>query len=305
MTRLGPAIFGAAAIGLGILPLVGPGWGYHLEMLTLILFWVGLAGAWNLMCGNTGYIDFGSAAYVGVGSYICGLLGAKAGFGLGASLAAAGAGCAALALAVGYPTLRLRGAYFAIATVALAEALQQVCLEWGSLTEGGLGLTVPFRLSDQGYYYSYLTLAVLVIVANWLIGRSRLGLALRAIRQDEKAARRLGVNAHGAKLWAYCISAWFIGLLGALDATRLGYFTPADVFNVHITIKMVVTTLLGGMGTLLGPVAGAAFLQVVQDLLGAELLTQYLLLIGLAIVVIIIFLPRGILGSRLAKGGRR
>ena len=124
----------AVFLGLAWLPLVSEG--YHLELLTVIFFWIGLAGAWNLMSGQTGYIDFGSAAYVGVGSYIAGILMAKGGVSLAAAVGLAGVGSLVLALLVGGPTLRLKGAYFAIASFALAEALLQVCLEWKGLTEG-------------------------------------------------------------------------------------------------------------------------------------------------------------------------
>lgn len=295
MRLRGPIAAFAVFLGLAWLPLVSEG--YHLELFTVIFFWIGLAGAWNLMSGQTGYIDFGSAAYVGVGSYMAGILMVKGGLSLAASVGLAGVGSLVLALLVGGPTLRLKGAYFAIATFALAEALLQVCLEWKGLTEGGLGLTLNARLSDLGYYWAYLALGGLVIGLRWFMGFTRLGYALRALRQDEAAAQRLGVNASAVKLWVYCLSAVFIGVLGALDATRLGYFTPGDVFNVHITIKMVVMCLLGGLGTVLGPVAGAAFLQIIEDVLGAQFLHIYLFIVGVVIVAVIMFLPRGILGG--------
>ena len=302
MRRAGIYASLAVFLGLAGLPLVSQG--YHLELLTVIFFWSGLAGAWNLMSGQTGYIDFGSAAYVGVGSYLAGILMLKGGLGLVPSVALAGVGCLGLALLVGGPTLRLKGAYFAIASFALAEALLQVCLEWKALTEGGLGLTLNARLSDLGYYWIYLVLGGLVIAIRWLMGFTRLGYALRALRQDEAAALGLGVNASAVKLCVYCLSAVFIGILGALDASRLGYFTPGDVFNVHITIKMVVMCLLGGLGTVLGPVVGAAFLQVIEDVLGAQFLHIYLFIVGVVIVAVIVFLPRGILGGVLFRRRR-
>ena len=140
----------------------------------------------------------------------------------------------------------------------------------------------------------------------WLVGRGSLGLALRAIREDERVASRLGVNTLRAKLAAYVTAAAAIGLLGGLEATRLSYFTPGDVFNVHITIKMVIMSLLGGMGTLWGPVLGASALQILEDYLGAEFLDLYLAIVGVVIVGVILFLPRGVLGRRVAGwAGRR
>lgn len=304
MKRLGWILPPLAVAGLALLPLTGEG--YYLSLLTDIFFWVGMASAWNIACGYTGYVDFGSVTYAGIGSYGAGL--ALMNLGLPMPLALAlGAGVAALlAAVVGMPTLRLRGAYFAIATLALAEAVKQIAGEMSWLTGGAMGLTINTRLEPLGYYYSYLAVACGVVVAAWFVGRGSLGLALRAIREDEHVASRLGVHTLRAKLAAYVVAAGFIGLMGGLQATRLSYFTPSDAFNVHITIKMVIMSLLGGMGTLWGPVLGASVLQVLEDYLGAEFLDLYLAIVGCVIVCVILFLPRGILG-RMVRGsaGRR
>lgn len=295
---LGAALAGG---GLALLPLVGPG--YHLALLTDIFFWVGMASCWNLACGNTGYIDFGSAAYAGLGAYAAGIcLGSGASLILALALAALIPALAALA--VGLPTLRLRGAYFAIATLALAEALKQICQQWEGLTGGAMGLTVAVPLGDSDYYYAYLAIAGLVLAICALARGGRLGLALRALRGDEAVAARIGVNTLAAKMTVYCLAATLIGLLGGVQATRISYFTPADAFNVHITIKMIIMSLLGGLGSLWGPALGAAALQTLEDYLGAEFLDFYLALVGAVIVAVIIFLPRGLVGG-LGRGGRR
>jgi branched-chain amino acid transport system permease protein len=293
-----PAISLAVAVGLIGLPFV---WPAGLELSTVILFWIGLAGCWNLMSGYTGYIDFGSATYVGVGSYAAGIMMTKVGWGMFPAVGAAGLVCAFLALMVGYPTLRLRGAYFAIATFALAEAMQAVAEEWSGLTGGGIGLTIPMKmikLGDLNYYFLYLGLAAFIFFLTLVIDRGRMGFALKAIHQNEHAAAQVGVNTHSVKMTAYCLSAFLIGILGSLDAIRVsGYFIPKDVFDVHITIEMVIINLLGGMGTVLGPVVGASFLQIIKDFLGARFEILYLVIIGGVIVVIIMFWPRGIVGS--------
>ncbi len=296
-----PFVIGLGVIiALALLPMFGAG--YYVNLFTIIFYWIGLAGCWNLMCGYTGYIDFGSAAYTGVGSYVAGVLMVKTGVPLVAAVAAAGFGAALLALVVGLPTLRLRGAYFAIATFALAEALMQVTEQWTSLTGGGIGITVPQRLDDTTYYWTYLLLAgVLVGLTKW-IEQHKLGYGLKAIRENEEAAARTGVNTLEVKLKTYVLTSFFIGLLGALESTRLGYFTPGDVFDVRITVKMIIMSLLGGMGTVLGPVIGASFLQWLEDVLGAALLDYYLVIIGFIIVMVIMFLPRGIAGSFRRKG---
>jgi branched-chain amino acid transport system permease protein len=288
-------------IGLGVaallacLPLGGES--YYIQLLTVIFYWIGLAACWNLMCGYTGYIDFGSAAYTGIGAYVAGILMVRLQMPLMMTIPLAGLGAGLIALAVGWPTLRLRGAYFAIATFALAEALMQVAEEWADLTEGGIGITIPQRLEEFEYYWLYLFLAALLVGITWWVEHHKHGYALKAIHEDEHAAAQVGINTHIIKLQTYVTSAFFIGVLGALEGTRLGYFKPDDVFDVHITIKMVIMSLLGGMGTVLGPVIGATFLQLIEDYLGAQFLNFYLVIIGAIIVGVIIFLPRGIAGS--------
>lgn len=290
---------------LAVLPFVWPG--YHLSLLTVIFYWAGLAGCWNLMCGYTGYIDFGSAAYTGVGAYVAGILMIRLQLPLPLGILAAGVGALLVALAVGWPTLRLRGAYFAIATFALAEALKQVAEEWSSLTEGGIGLTFTIRLEEITYYWIYLSLSAFIVVLTWWIEHHKHGYGLKAIHEDEEAAGQVGVDTHMLKVKTYALTAFFIGVLGSIEANRLGYFKPDDVFDVHITIKMVIMSLFGGMGTILGPVFGASFLEIIEDFLGAEFINYYLVIVGVIIVVVIMFMPNGVgrailLRIRRAKG---
>jgi branched-chain amino acid transport system permease protein len=293
-------IFGLA-VGAGLAGLPFFQGGYLINFLTVLFYWIGLTGCWNYMSGYTGYIDFGSVTYVGVGAYTAGILVLKAGLPLYLAVIFSGLAALLLAVLVGWPTLKLRGAYFAIATFALAEALKQVTEEWNSMTGGGSGLTYTSRFGDQSYYWIYLGIAVLIVAMTFFTDRSRMGYALKAIHQDEHAAARVGVNTHWVKVRAYAQSAFFIGLLGSLEASRIGYITPVDVFNVNITIKMVIMSLLGGMGTVWGPIVGAGFLQTIEDFLGATFLNWYLVIIGIIIILVIMFMPRGISGTVAAR----
>jgi branched-chain amino acid transport system permease protein len=289
-------ILGAGLAGLPFLQ-----GGYLINFLTVLFYWIGLTGCWNYMSGYTGYIDFGSVTYVGVGAYTAGILVVKAGLPLYLAVIFSGLAALLLAVLVGWPTLKLRGAYFAIATFALAEALKQVTEEWNSLTGGGSGLTYTTRFGDQAYYWIYLSVTGLIVAMTFFTDRSKMGYALKAIHQDEHAAARVGVNTHWIKVRAYAQSAFFIGLLGSLEASRIGYITPVDVFNVNITIKMVIMSLLGGMGTVWGPIVGAGFLQTIEDFLGATFLNWYLVIIGIIIILVIMFMPRGISGTVAAR----
>jgi len=289
-------LFGlVVAVALAVLPFIWSG--YYLPMLTVLFYWIGLTGCWNLMCGYTGYIDFGSAAYVGIGSYVAGIMMVRLHAPLPLSILCAGVGAFVAAVIIGWPTLRLRGAYFAIATFALAETLKQVAEEWYPVTGGSIGVTFRVRLSDLSYYWINLALAAFIVGLTWWIQNHKHGYGLRSIHEDEEAAVQVGVNAHIVKLKTYGTTAFFIGILGSLEANRLGYFKPDDVFNVHITINMVIMSLLGGMGTIGGPVFGATFLQLIEEVLGAEFINYYLIIVGLIIVVLIIFVPHGVVGS--------
>lgn len=291
----------AVLLVLAALPLMGLQ-GYRLRLLSLVFMWVALSGCWNLMSGYTGYIDFGPVAYFGVGSYCTSLLMIKGGFPFFLSILLSGSVCALLALAIGIPTLKLRGAYFAIATFAAAEAMKQIILEWDRMVGfeffgGAHGLTLPMPPSYEFFYYTLLFFMGLVLGLTALLERSKFGYGLRAIHEAEPAAELAGVPTLTLKVRAYILSSSLIGCIGGVEAYWLTYIIPEDVFNVLRTIQMVVMTLLGGMGTLLGPVIGATFLTLISEFLGAKFIYNYLIFLGIIIVAIIILMPRGIMGA--------
>ncbi len=296
------ALMGALALAPFLLT------GYRLRLLTTVFMWIGLAGSWNLITGYTGYIDFGPAAYYGIGAYTTGILMAKGGLPFFPSVLLGGLFASLVALPVGIPTLRLRGAYFAIATLAFAEAMKQLTLEWDGLTGlrltgGSHGLILPLSQSYNLFYYAMLVIMFLVLLTTWWVERSKFGYGLKAIREREEAAMAMGVNALRLKLGAYLLSAFFLGLIGGTAAYWLTYINPNDVFTLMITIQMVVMVLLGGLGTLLGPVLGATFLTLVSEVLWAQFIYTYLIILGVIIVFIVIFMPRGIM-SIFTEGGR-
>jgi branched-chain amino acid transport system permease protein len=292
------------------LPLLGLE-GYRLRLLSLIFMWVALSGCWNMMSGYTGYIDFGPVAYFGVGSYCTAILMIKGGLPFILSDLLAGWVCAGLALAIGLPTLRLHGAYFAIATFAAAEAIKQVILEWDRVADvelfgGAHGLTLPLAPPETFFYYVLLFFMGLTVGLAALLKRSKFGYGMRAIRDAEQAAELSGVPTLMIKARAYVLSSSLIGCLGGVEAYWLTYIIPDDVFNVMRTIQMVVMTLLGGMGTVLGPVIGASFLTLISEYLGARFVYDYLVFVGLVIIIVILILPQGIMGViRRGKGWNR
>jgi branched-chain amino acid transport system permease protein len=307
-----PYAFAYLVIGMTLisLPLLGLE-GYRLRLLSLVFMWVALSGCWNMMSGYTGYVDFGPVAYFGVGSYCTAILMIKGGLPFILSVFLAGWICAGLSLAIGLPTLRLHGAYFAIATFAAAEALKQVVLESDrvagvELFGGAHGLTLPLAPSETFFYYVLLFFMGLTVGLAALLEKSKFGYAMRAIRDAEQAAELSGVPTLMIKVRAYVLSSSLIGCLGGVEAYWLTYIIPDDVFNVMRTIQMVVMTLLGGTGTVLGPVIGASFLTFISEYLGARFVYDYLVFVGLVIIIVILILPQGIMGAvRRSKGWNR
>ena len=273
--------------------------------------WVALAGCWNMMSGYTGYIDFGPVAYFGVGSYCTALFMIKGGLSFFTSIFLTGWVCAALSLAIGLSTLRLQGAYFAIATFAAAEGLKQIILEGDQVAGidffgGAHGLTLPLAPPEIFFYYVLLFFMALILCLTAFLEKSKFGYALRTIRESEQTAELIGVPTLSIKVRAYLLSSSLIGCIGGVEAYWLTYIIPDDVFNVTRTIQMVIMTLLGGMGTVLGPVIGATFLTLVSEFLGVKFVYDYLIVVGLVIIFVIILMPRGIMGTiRWRRMGKR
>lgn len=283
--------------------------GYYYRALTLMFLWIGLASAWNITSGFCGYVDFGPAGYFGIGNYATALLMAKGGYPFPSALFVSGTICGAVALLIGRYTMQLRGAYFGIATLAFAEAVRQIVLEFDatfgvSFFEGSHGMTLPIAHDLLFFYYTFLGAAVVIVGVSWLIKRNKFGYALRAIRESEVAAELSGVPTLGYKVFAYAVTATFIGLLGGMNAYWLSYISPGDVFNISHTIYMIIMALLGGMGTVFGPVLGAVLLSIANEVLAAEFLYTYFLLLGFLLLAIILFLPGGIGGWFSRRGVR-
>ncbi len=280
--------------GLAVLPLFASG--YIISFTIQIFMWIALAGSWNLISGFTGYVSFGHVAFFGIGAYTGALLVTQAGWHwLPASLA----GCvpaAALALLIGYPCLRLKGPYFAIAMLGLNEVVRALVSYFEGFTGGGSGISLPPILSIAPVYYAMGGAAVAVTLLNYRIITSRFGLRLLSIREDEIAAETMGINTSLMKLYAFLLSALFPGIVGGLYAWYSSYIEPLGVFRLLTTITMIIMCLFGGKGTVLGPVLGAVLLSVFQELVWARFLFVHQAIFGALIVAVVLLMPRGIMG---------
>jgi branched-chain amino acid transport system permease protein len=272
------------------------------------VMYVGLATAWNIMGGYTGYISLGHAAFFGVGAYALGLLlahlGIQGGYLPFVLVPVAGACTVVLALAIGWVALRTRAATFVIVTIACMFLLQLLAENLVGLTGGGAGLSFPVPPWSGGffntpYYYGMLVLALLGLLVSWLIRRSKFGLGLLAIRDDEDKALAVGVPVRAFKLTAFVISAALVGMIGAVYGYYVTYIYPQFVIDPLVGISMVLMVFLGGLGTLWGPVVGALILEPAQLWLaynfGASRL--YLVFYAAVFLLVILLLPRGIVPS--------
>jgi branched-chain amino acid transport system permease protein len=302
----GRAWIWAALIALGLVILVLAPTYLLLESeqrtLASVFMFVALAQGWNLIGGFAGYPSFGNVVFFGLGGYTTAVLMAKAGAGFWVTLPAAAAVGLGFAVLMGIPILRLKGHYFAIATLGVAEGMREVVINVGDLTGGNKGITVPAVGTEAttsypgntGFYFYFLTLAVAAVFGVWIVSRSRFGYALRAISQDEDAAAAAGINTTRAKIQAFALSGMITALAGAIFAFQQVTIYPERLFSVEITVLMVVMCVLGGAGTVLGPVVGAVSLQYLSEWLRDNFTDYHTFVFGAIIVIAVLVLPMGI-----------
>ena len=290
----------AGLLVLAVLPLAyqNP---YILHLLIMTLLWVLLGQAWNLLGGFTGQISYGHAAFFGVGAYTTGIL-VKSGLSPATAwsgLLLGGLMAALVASAIGWICFRLRGPYFSLSVLALAEVLRLVAVNWKQLTNGAEGiLYIPAFRSKAYYYWIILALAALAFVVIRAVMRSKFGFYFLSIREDQDAAESLGIDTTRYKLYSLLISAFFTGVAGSFYMNYLGFIDPGIVFSIaDISIMMILVTMLGGAATLVGPVVGAVIYILVSELFRVWVKSGHLLFFGILIIVIIIFFPSGIVGT--------
>lgn len=269
---------------------------YIVSFAIQILMWIALAGSWNLISGLTGYVSFGHVAFFGTGAYTTAILVSKAGWhwfpaSLMGSVTAAG-----LALLIGYPCLRLKGPYFAIAMLGLNEVLRALVSYFEDFTGGGNGITMTPISDIRPVYYAMGGVTLAVVFTTYKIITSRFGLRLMSIREDELAAEAMGINTAHLKLYAFLLSATFPGIVGGFFAWYSSYIEPVGTFALVTTITMIIMCLFGGKGTIFGPVLGAFLLSIFQEMVWARFLFLHQAIFGALIVAIVLLMPRGILG---------
>ncbi len=282
---------------LALVPLFGNN--YLLRLATIMCMYAGLALSWNIIGGMAGYPSFATAAFFGLGAYVSGVL-QSIGTPMVLAWFSAGLFTMIFAALMGMAILHLKGHYFAIASLAIAEVLREVVNSAGDLTGGGMGLNLPILAlpvdaQARFFFAVMLAMAVLLIVMNIVVSRSKLGFGLNCINQNEDAANILGVNTTLYKVTAFALSAVGVGIIGAIYASWVHYIEPPDVFDILYSVKPLVMVLLGGLGTIYGPVLGAFVYLALEELVWRNFLTVHAAVLGLLIVVLVLFLPNGLL----------
>lgn len=289
-------------MGLALLPKVGSA--YVMTLAMSIAMYAVLATSWALFSGPTHYISLATGAFYGLGAYVV-----ASGIGVlpywVLVLIAAAAG-AVLALLVGLATLRLSGVYFVIFTLGLAEFIRQLVTWVQNNFTGSRGLYVLTNLKDQHIYWQLLALGALVLWVGWLVRRSRIGFALRIVGDDELVAAHSGIHSPAAKVTLFVISGVFAAVVGAVMAPRFTYIEPSMVFSPELSFQVVIMALLGGVHRLWGPLLGVIPFTLLWELISASFPTQTVLLLGLAFLLIVYFIPQGFVGlmEKLAQRAR-
>lgn len=260
-----------------------------------------LATGLNFMAGFTGYMPFGYVAFYGIGSYATGI--AVKSLGISIYLAVPLGGVVGMLFALLFaPTLRLSGVYFAIVNLSLAIILQRiVSLMPESITGGSLGMNIGVLTERvEGYYAMLLVLVFTLLTASWL-AESRLGRSLKAIREDAEAADAMGVNVVRSRLKVWLLSAFVAALAGGVQAWFTGAFDTFTSFDVLVTAKAVIYAMAGGLGTVIGPVIGTVVLVGIDELIWRSLPALNTFLLGLVIALLILFAPRGLVGTLIRR----
>jgi len=286
------------------------------RIATIIAMFVVMATAWNIIGGITGYAAFGNVAFFGIGAYTTGMLVAKAKWPFLVALPLAPLFSAAFAALVGLPLLRLRGHYFAVASlgvgVAVGELVQNIDYGGQPLFGGASGLFLPiYSINNRGLYFFYLMVAAaaISIAVTWWVLRSRFGYGLIAIRENEEAAAVLGVNTTAYKVAAFALAAALTGLAGGIFSQWNVFINQDNAFPIEYNVQMILMALLGGTGTVFGPAIGAVLLQLLIQFLGGSLPITFdiplvseaarpivaQIILGLLLVGVVIFVPRGVI----------
>jgi branched-chain amino acid transport system permease protein len=306
------AVVAVALLALLLYPVLEPEAAYPQTVLLMAFLLAVMAMSWNIISGFAGYISLGHSAFLGLGAYTAGILSVRWGINPLYLVPLGGLVAAATAVGVGAVVLRARGHAFVIITIALLLALQVCAVNFSGITNGSDGITLPLpawppRLQNIPFYYLFLALMLVTFAFSAWIRRTKFGTGLVAIREDEGKAAAIGVSTTTYKVLGYAASAVFIGMAGAVYAYFLTFLNPVGAFSILVSVTIVLAALVGGRGTIWGPLIGAFVVQILSEVATVEAggSGSRLLMLGLALVLVVLFLPAGLVPTIASLVARR
>lgn len=285
-------------IALVLVPVLGPS-DSTLLLLANVAMYTALGANWNLISGYTGYIDFGHAVFFGLGGYTTAILMTQYDLPLITTFPIALVLAATFGAVIGLPLLRVRGIYFSIAMLGAFLGAREIA-RLLPITNGGSGLTIPPWTAENGrtyFYYGFLALAIIGVGLLAWIRRCQFGSSLLAVREDEEGAAARGVNTTAVKLTAFVIAGSLTSVVGALWAYQNTFVDPEILFREELLLYLALVVIVGGLGTVWGPVIGAVTVVIVRDVLAANLVQLHLLILGIFLLAVVLLMPAGIVGS--------
>jgi branched-chain amino acid transport system permease protein len=302
----------AVLVAVALAALVAAPWivtdPFYVHLMIMALLWTLLGASWNIIGGFAGQISFGHSAFLGTGAYTTMILYLNMGIAPWYGIILGGIAAAIIAMPIGFICFRLRGPYFALSTLAVAEIIRLVALNWESLTNGPVGLLIttlpPVTLmgvpinweSKTPFYYIIAALTVGALVVTSVMARSRMGAYLLAVRDDIDCAEAIGINTVQVRVSALALSAFLAGVGGGYYALFLRYVDPDAVFSISLSVEMVFIAVVGGLTTVMGPLIGAVFLVSLGETFRTYVPTGHLIFYGLFMMLAIRYMPEGIWG---------
>jgi branched-chain amino acid transport system permease protein len=296
------------AIFAGVIALLGtyPNTFYQSLIITLLLS-LNMSMSWNLLAGYAGQFSLGHAVFFGIGAYTSTILYVNFGITPWIGIVLGGIAASLIGSLISYPCFRLRGPFFTLATLAIAEIMRVIAVTWKDLTMGSVGISIPFSASfknmifmeRQSYVYLILAISIFIFLVTIKVSKSRLGYQLMAMRQNEEAAQMMGINTPIIKLLALLISSFTMGIIGVFYAQYILYIEPDDLFSMNMSLQPALISIIGGIGTVWGPLVGAVILTFLSEFLRAQLggsaYGLHLIIYAILLLLVVLLIPQGVL----------
>jgi len=274
---------------------------YSQHVLILVLLYIALGSAWNILGGFAGQLSLGHAAFFGIGAYTAAVIASKTSLSPWLAMILGPIVVLPIALIVGWICFRLRGPYFTLSAIAVGEVVRLVALNWNNLTGGAVGVVIRPSLfsgtSKLPYYYIVLVIAVSSVLLCSVLSRRKLGYYLMAIREDEETGESIGIDTTRYKLIALALSASLTAVVGAFYSNYFLFVDPTIVLPLALSVEIVLMAIIGGLGTVAGPILGAILLKLSSELFRNEFAQANLLIYGVLLIVVILFMPGGLIGG--------